>query len=357
MKAFWQPAGITSVAYAFYRLALIGFSAAVLIGSTSSTAAPDCSNDAKSSFEQGVEAMSERRYAKAESHFDRASESCDHAAYWQALGEARQAQSSEQSELQQSALEAYGKAFSSARLARDDKAGARAARSIAELGLRSGDPLKSQNWLVVASRLDPDHPDLLALQDELDEARGQLSTSEIDTGLSQTRGIGTVNSLLGGKVSSNAFWDPEDESSGGAGYESASVSGSINTSSSNEAMANREEVSIDIPIRFDSNSTAATAATAENVRNLAAVLSNSAETSRIILTGHADTRGEADYNQSLSLARAAAVRELLVAAQPVLEGRIDTFGAGESRPLDPGTSERAHANNRRLEVTVVQLAN
>lgn len=313
-----------------------------------------CSDGASADYDRGMDALGDGDSAQAADLLSKAAAQCDSPAYWLALGDAQNAllamsDAHSGEGLNQQALEAYGRAFASARTQQDDQAGARAARAITDLGLQNGDPLKAQNWLLVASNLEPQHPDLPDLQGRLDSARDELSTSEIDTGLSNTRGIGTVSSLLGGKVSSNAFWDPDDESSGGAGNGSASVSGSIVT-----PMAEMSALaSVDLPIRFESNSTELTAATAASIRNLARVLTAKSAENRVTLTGHADVRGDANYNQVLSLARAEAIRDLLVTEEPSLDGRIDTLGAGESRPIDLGDSARSHANNRRLEVRLV----
>lgn len=334
------------------RNTLLVTAVSALVFSSGSLAA-DCAEEATADFERGVAALDDGRYADAVASLEGATGACDAATYWQALGDANRAQlegsdGDAASTYSQSALEAYGRAFARARTDQDDAAGARAARSIVELGLETGDPLKSQNWLMVATRLEPDHPSVPELEARLDEARGQLSTDEINTGLSQTRGIGMVNSLLGGDVSSNAFWDPEDESAGGAG--GASVSGSIVTPEAPTTSTS----SIDIPIRFYSNSTELTAETALNVQNLATVLTERPPSARITLTGHADVRGDAGYNQELSLARAEKIRDLLVAQEPSLDGRINALGDGESRPIDTGDSARSHANNRRLEVTIME---
>ncbi|MEM6301170.1 MAG: OmpA family protein [Pseudomonadota bacterium] len=321
---------------------------------TSGPAMAECSEAATTGYDRGIVALEAGNPTVAIQELETATTDCSSPNHWIALGNALRESNKglpEQSDtLAERALGAYGTAFGNARSSQNDTAGAEAARAIAEVGLDTGDPLKAQNWLLVASRLDPENPELPALQQRLDEARTQLSADEIDTGLSQTRGIGTVNSLLGGKVSSNAFWDPEDEDDGGAGGGTTSVSASIVA----PPVETLDAVSIAIPIRFLTNSTELTAETAINVRNLAEVLGKQSSSSQVSLTGHADVRGDAKYNQELSLARADAIRDLLQEAEASLVGRIDTFGAGESEPLDFGDSQRAHANNRRLEVTVTE---
>ncbi len=67
--------------------------------------------------------------------------------------------------------------------------------------------------------------------------------------------------------------------------------------------------------------------------------------------GHTDSQGEADYNQKLSDARAAAVRDYLVKAG-VPADRLSAAGFGESKPLDPAETEAAWDKNRRVEFVV-----
>ena len=68
--------------------------------------------------------------------------------------------------------------------------------------------------------------------------------------------------------------------------------------------------------------------------------------------GHTDDIGSEQYNQDLSERRARAVRDYLLEAG--INGEvITTEGFGKSRPLVPGTSERARAKNRRVELGIV----
>ncbi len=77
---------------------------------------------------------------------------------------------------------------------------------------------------------------------------------------------------------------------------------------------------------------------------------------RILLVGHTDSRGEADYNKALSLRRAEAVKELLKSRHPGLADKLETRGRGEERPRYPGESEENHRLNRRVEVRVLSAA-
>jgi len=71
----------------------------------------------------------------------------------------------------------------------------------------------------------------------------------------------------------------------------------------------------------------------------------------ILVIGHTDRVGEADYNAALSLQRAEAVRELL-AGKGIGAEFIQVSSHGEGNPLIPTADEVAEASNRRVEVVV-----
>lgn len=65
--------------------------------------------------------------------------------------------------------------------------------------------------------------------------------------------------------------------------------------------------------------------------------------------GHTDNVGQPPYNLKLSDARAAAVRQWLV-AHGIAASRLTSHGYGDTQPLVPNTSEENKARNRRVEV-------
>ncbi len=76
---------------------------------------------------------------------------------------------------------------------------------------------------------------------------------------------------------------------------------------------------------------------------------------KIRIEGHADTRGDAQYNLELSQRRAENVRkEILKLGIP--EGVIDAVGFGSEKPRDLRDEEDAHHRNRRVEFVVVARA-
>ncbi|WP_083858336.1 OmpA family protein [Gallaecimonas xiamenensis] len=69
----------------------------------------------------------------------------------------------------------------------------------------------------------------------------------------------------------------------------------------------------------------------------------------VVIEGHTDDTGAADYNLKLSERRAASVGEALASQFGIDRARIKTVGYGEGRPTMEGTSKEARAANRRIE--------
>ena len=74
--------------------------------------------------------------------------------------------------------------------------------------------------------------------------------------------------------------------------------------------------------------------------------------SKLVIEGHCDERGTAEYNRALGERRALAAREELVRLG-VDASRITTISYGKDRPADMGHDESAWAKNRRCEFVVV----
>jgi len=71
----------------------------------------------------------------------------------------------------------------------------------------------------------------------------------------------------------------------------------------------------------------------------------------LLIEGHTDSDGSADYNQQLSELRAEAVRRILVSAG-IGSDRVRAIGYGETRPRAPNTTTAGKAQNRRVEIVV-----
>ncbi|UCD48290.1 MAG: peptidoglycan-associated lipoprotein Pal [Deltaproteobacteria bacterium] len=66
----------------------------------------------------------------------------------------------------------------------------------------------------------------------------------------------------------------------------------------------------------------------------------------ILIEGHCDERGTAEYNIALGERRAESTKSYLVSLG-VKAGALSTVSFGEEKPLDPGHDEAAWAKNRR----------
>lgn len=77
--------------------------------------------------------------------------------------------------------------------------------------------------------------------------------------------------------------------------------------------------------------------------------------STVQVIGHTDNTGSAEYNQSLSERRAAAVTQVL-ADGGVPYARIRSFGRGEDQPVASNLSEAGKAQNRRVEIVILPTA-
>ena len=71
----------------------------------------------------------------------------------------------------------------------------------------------------------------------------------------------------------------------------------------------------------------------------------------VVITGHTDRTGTLEANDRLSLTRAEAVRDILVAAG-VPAASITVAGRGEREPVVPTADEVAEARNRRVEIKI-----
>ncbi|OPL15378.1 MAG: hypothetical protein AVO39_08175 [delta proteobacterium MLS_D] len=71
----------------------------------------------------------------------------------------------------------------------------------------------------------------------------------------------------------------------------------------------------------------------------------------VLVEGHCDERGTAEYNLALGERRATATRDYLVKLG-VDADRLSTVSYGEENPVDPRSNEEAWAKNRRAELNV-----
>jgi len=74
----------------------------------------------------------------------------------------------------------------------------------------------------------------------------------------------------------------------------------------------------------------------------------------IEVAGHTDNVGSDSYNQALSQRRANAVASYL-GSRGIMQQRMITVGAGESRPIASNDTEAGRSENRRVEITLVPV--
>lgn len=75
---------------------------------------------------------------------------------------------------------------------------------------------------------------------------------------------------------------------------------------------------------------------------------------RLIVSGHTDSTGAADYNYNLSNRRASSVANYL-AARGVEQSRLISQGMGPDQPIASNQSESGRAQNRRVELKIVAI--
>jgi outer membrane protein OmpA-like peptidoglycan-associated protein len=104
-------------------------------------------------------------------------------------------------------------------------------------------------------------------------------------------------------------------------------------------------------VRFQTNSATIDAGNEILLGQLAELAQNCPGS--LIIEGHTDSRGDADMNKALSLARAMAVRDAL-AGLGVDAARLSATGLGEAQPIADNSSAQGRAQNRRIAILIRQ---
>jgi len=110
------------------------------------------------------------------------------------------------------------------------------------------------------------------------------------------------------------------------------------------------QVTFESGLLYDFDSDAVKPDARTNLRELAVSLEKYPD-SDLLIVGHTDQVGSADYNQRLSERRASAAAGYLV-SQGVSRSRVATRGLGETEPVQPNDTEAGRAANRRVEVAI-----
>ena len=75
----------------------------------------------------------------------------------------------------------------------------------------------------------------------------------------------------------------------------------------------------------------------------------------VVVSGHTDSSGSAQYNQKLSEERAGSVANYL-RGQKILSERLEVVGFGEAQPVANNQSAGGRELNRRVEITLLPIA-
>ena len=111
------------------------------------------------------------------------------------------------------------------------------------------------------------------------------------------------------------------------------------------------KITFDSGILFAYNSADLESAARRNLTNLATIL-NKYDDTDILLEGHTDSDGAAQYNLGLSQRRAQSVSGFLTGLE-VIGSRLTVTGYGEDQPIATNDTPDGKAQNRRVEVAIM----
>ena len=297
---------------------------------SSNVSAEDC-EIAKRYYTLASTALEEYREEDAYELLQRATESCDAYTYWVEYAELGTRFGDEERTATSAA------AFVTAReLSSTEAEEARAIAGYAEILYHSGDRSRATDYVFQARNLDPDNEEILELAERMQSETAVLTEQDIKRG----RASVLFEPMPPRKTASAPPATPanipaQEQGSGGAGRTTEVVQ----TSSK-----------VNVPLTFEYGTTELDPQSRSNVDTLAKTLATFEAEQNFIFEGHADARGDANYNRDLSLRRAVAVKDLVVAMEPALDGRIIVVGKGEDDLKSRGDRESDHRANRRLEV-------
>jgi peptidoglycan-associated lipoprotein len=112
-----------------------------------------------------------------------------------------------------------------------------------------------------------------------------------------------------------------------------------------QAMLQQQQQLMDEDIYFDFDQSVIRADAQEILRKKAEFLRQNPATS-VVIEGHCDERGTAEYNLALGERRALAAKAFLMNLG-ISSSRLSTISYGEERPVDPRSNEEAWERNRR----------
>lgn len=111
------------------------------------------------------------------------------------------------------------------------------------------------------------------------------------------------------------------------------------------------QVTFDSGILFDFDAARLRPEARQNLRDLAESLS-SYDNTEVLIVGHTDAVGRAEYNFNLSERRAESAAAYLM-EQGVKPSRVRTVGRGQEEPVASNETEAGRQENRRVEIAIV----
>ena len=111
------------------------------------------------------------------------------------------------------------------------------------------------------------------------------------------------------------------------------------------------EVSIELAVNFPTNSSIVGQQYMAEIQRVAMFMQKYPDTN-VVVEGHTDDTGKAEYNEWLSSRRAASVAKVLVEQYGIAAERVSSKGFGESAPLVANDSAENRAKNRRVVAVI-----
>ena len=128
--------------------------------------------------------------------------------------------------------------------------------------------------------------------------------------------------------------------------------GCPDTEKTRAGLRGNELIALD-PVLFDSSQAIMKPLSFKILDEVAKVMSEHPELTKIEIVGHTDGDGDDAANQKLSEERAAAVLKYLL-GKGIAAARLTSVGLGETRPLGPNVTEEQRALNRRVVFVVLE---
>lgn len=115
----------------------------------------------------------------------------------------------------------------------------------------------------------------------------------------------------------------------------------------------KERIELREEVYFDTGKATIKGESFAMLNEVAGVLKDNPDITKISVEGHTDSRGSRTSNQTLSDSRAAAVRQYLI-DQGVEPDRLVSKGFGEDKPVVSGNNEAAWSKNRRVDIFILE---